>query len=125
MRVRQAKSPAPLLRVPTGSTALPRGRHRHQQQPLGRTNWVENTTLVSDGSAQASVTTNLAIGGNQTIAGTQEVTGNSSVTANFAVGGLTTLTGTTTLKNQLVDASGDAYCRRCWINCSRQAPTPP
>ena len=52
--------------------------HRHQQQlTLGRDELGGNTTLVSDGAAQAS-TINPAIGGNQTVAGTQEVTGNSS-----------------------------------------------
>ena len=52
--------------------------------------WVENATLVSDGAAQATVTTNFAVGGSTTLTGD------------------TTAQGSTTLQGALVDSTGSA-----------------
>ena len=52
--------------------------------------WVENATLLSDGSVQATVTTNFAVGGSTTLTGD------------------TTAQGSTTLQGALVDSAGNA-----------------
>ena len=52
--------------------------------------WVENATLVSDGTAQATVTNNFAVGGSTTLTGD------------------TTAQGSTTLQGALVDSTGSA-----------------
>ena len=57
---------------------------------MGRFGQVENATLVSDGTAQATVTNNFAVGGSTTLTGD------------------TTAQGSTTLQGALVDSTGSA-----------------
>ena len=71
-------------------------------------NWVENIVLLSNGSSQSSITTNLSV------TGTLEVTENATLTADLYVGANTTANGTltanstTTLNATLIDALGTA-----------------
>ena len=72
------------------------------------TNWVENATLVSDGSATATLSTDLVLDGNQTVSGTLSVSGNSTHTGDVVFMATSTAQATIVLQTALVDSLGNA-----------------
>ena len=81
----------------------------HSTQRWDGNEWVENTALLSNGSSQSTITTNLSVTGTQTVLNSDlVVNGESSLTGTTTIAGITSITGDSISLTGTTTINGDA-----------------